>query len=59
VTWTVGLHDDFAPEYSKLREAVQDELLAVMGLLEQFGPQLSRPHDAEGLRSRQHEGIEI
>jgi hypothetical protein len=53
VTWTVGLHDDFAPEYSKLPEAVQDELLAVMGLLEQFGPQLSRPH-VDTLKGSRH-----
>jgi hypothetical protein len=44
LTWTVSLQDDFAPEYDELPEAVQNELLAVMGLLEKFGPQLSRPH---------------
>lgn len=44
MTWTVGLHDDFVSDYNELPEAVQDELLAMMGLLEQFGPQLGRPH---------------
>ncbi len=29
--WTVGLHDDFAPELAELAEEVQDELLALMG----------------------------
>jgi hypothetical protein len=53
VTWTVGLHDDFAPEYDELPEVVQDELLAVMGLLEKFGPQLSRPH-ADTLKGSRH-----
>jgi hypothetical protein len=38
VIWTVGLHDDFVPEYNDLPEAVQDELLAKMGLLERIGP---------------------
>jgi hypothetical protein len=32
---------------------VQDELLAVMGLLEQFGPQLSRPH-VDTLKGSRH-----
>jgi hypothetical protein len=44
VTWSIGLHDDFVVEYEELPEAVQDELLAMMGLLEEFGPQLGRPH---------------
>jgi hypothetical protein len=26
VTWTVGLHDDFVPEFNDLPEVVQDEL---------------------------------
>ena len=41
--WDVDLHDDFVPEYRELSEAVQDELLAVIGLLEEFGPHLGRP----------------
>src|SRR6266403_4764322 len=41
--WSVGLHDEFDPEFGELPEAVQDEILALMGLLEQFGPQLGRP----------------
>jgi len=44
VTWTVGLHDDFVPEFNDLPEVVQDELLVKMGLLERFRPQLGRPH---------------
>jgi len=34
------LHDDFAAEYRSLHIDVQDELLARIALLEQFGPQL-------------------
>jgi hypothetical protein len=41
--WSVGLHDEFDPEFGELPEAVQDEILALMGLLKQFGPALGRP----------------
>ncbi len=41
--WSVELCDAFEPEFDKLREAVQDELLAHAQLLEQFGPSLGRP----------------
>jgi hypothetical protein len=43
VKWVVDLHDDFVPEYNQLPMDVQDELLAHIRLLEQFGPQLGRP----------------
>lgn len=43
VPWTVELHPDFDPEFERLDEAVQDELLAHLKLLEQFGPRLGRP----------------
>ncbi len=41
--WEVDLHDDFVSEYHDLHKDVQDELLAHIELLEQFGPQLGRP----------------
>jgi hypothetical protein len=41
--WAIALHTDFDAEFDNLREAVQDELLALMGLLEHFGPSLGRP----------------
>ena len=41
--WTVELHDSFVPEFHDLTGDVQDELLAHVKLLEQFGPQLGRP----------------
>ena len=41
--WDVEFHADFDPEYEALDEAVQDELLAQLKLLETFGPQLGRP----------------
>lgn len=43
VKW-VELGDEFQPEYEKLHTDVQDELLAMTLLLQQFGPQLGRPH---------------
>ncbi len=41
--WEVDLHDDFVSEYRDLHKDVQDELLAHIELLKQFGPQLGRP----------------
>jgi len=37
VKWEVDLHDDFVPEYAELHKDVQDELLAHIELLKQFG----------------------
>lgn len=53
VEWEVDLHDDFVPEYAELHKEVQDELLAHIELLEQFGPQLGRPH-ADTLNGSRH-----
>lgn len=44
MAWTVANHDEFDPEFDDLPEEVQDELLAVMALLETYGPALGRPH---------------
>ena len=41
--WEIVFHPAFDPEYEELAEVVQDELLAHLRLLEQFGPQLGRP----------------
>ena len=35
--WEVDLHTDFVPEFEALPEAVQDELLAHVAVLEVFG----------------------
>ncbi len=51
--WEVDLHDDFVPEYRDLHQNVQDELLAQIELLEQFGPQLGRPR-ADTLNGSRH-----
>ena len=43
MSWDVLFYDAFDAEFEDLPEAVQDELLAHAGLLEEFGPQLGRP----------------
>ncbi len=51
--WSVDLHNAFVPEYRSLHKDVQDELLAHIGLLEQFGPHLGRPR-ADTLSGSRH-----
>lgn len=41
--WTIILHPAFETEFDGLGESVQDELLATVELLRQFGPLLGRP----------------
>ena len=51
--WDVDLHDDFVPEFNVLDEAVQNELLAHIAVLETFGPQLGRPR-VDTLKGSRH-----
>lgn len=44
MSWYVDLHPDFELEYRGLRISVQKELFVKIKLLEEFGPQLARPH---------------
>jgi hypothetical protein len=53
VKWEVDLHNDFVPEYRDLLRGVQDELLAHIELLEQFGPRMGRPR-ADTLNGSRH-----
>ncbi len=53
VSWSVLLHDGFSKEFDALSPAVQDELLAMMGLLKQFGPGLGRPR-VDTLKGSRH-----
>ena len=53
VKWIVEIGDEFQPEYDALHEEVQDELLAMTRLLQQFGPQLKRPH-ADTMNGSRH-----
>jgi len=41
--WEVEFHDDLAAEFKGFTEAVQDELLAQIKRLAEFGPTLGRP----------------
>jgi hypothetical protein len=43
VKWAVELADEFEPEFDALHEDVQTEILALILLLEKFGPLLGRP----------------
>lgn len=47
------LHDAFDAELNEMPEAVQDEVLALMGLLKQFGPTLGRPR-VDTLKGSRH-----
>ena len=42
--WSVAFDDTFHEEYRALTDAVQDELLLGVRLLEVYGPKLGRPH---------------
>lgn len=42
--WRVLFHDEFLPEFNELPEDIQDELLARLKVLGQFGPRLGRPN---------------
>jgi hypothetical protein len=53
VSWSVQLHDDFVLEFAEFSAPVQDELLALMGLLKEYGPKLGRPH-ADTLNDSEH-----
>jgi hypothetical protein len=53
MSWPIRLHDDFGPEYAELAEPVQDEILALMALLKEYGPKLGRPH-ADTLDDSEH-----
>jgi hypothetical protein len=51
--WLVEMADEFEPELAALAEAVQDELLARLLFLRQFGPELGRPH-VDTLKGSRH-----
>ncbi len=43
MNWQIGFHDDFESEFEELPIIVQDAIYGRMGMLKEFGPQLSRP----------------
>ena len=42
--WVVELADEFRSEFHALDEDVREEILALLLILEEFGPRLGRPH---------------
>lgn len=53
MAWVVEFHVNFKTEFDKLADEVQDELLAMAKLLEQFGSQLGRPR-VDTLKGSKH-----
>lgn len=53
MAWTVLLADEFEPEFLALEKDVQDEILALTRLLQQFGPNLGRPR-VDTLKDARH-----
>jgi hypothetical protein len=53
MTWIVTFCDEFELEYEALNQAVQDELLAQLKVLEKFGPSLGRPQ-VDTLKGSKH-----
>jgi hypothetical protein len=56
VIWPIVFHAKFDPEFEDLAESVQDELLAHLKLLQQFGPQLGRPR-IDTLKGSRHNNM--
>jgi len=53
MNWTVEIADEFATEFYGLQEEVQDAILSMSRLLQQFGPHLGRPR-VDTLKASQH-----
>ena len=54
--WIVLFHEAFEPEFDRLPDDVQDEILAHATLLERFGPLLGRPR-ADTLNGSRHSNM--
>jgi len=54
--WNVEFYPLFAEEFLDFSEAVQDALLAEVGMLEKYGPLLNRPH-VDTLNSSKHKNM--
>jgi hypothetical protein len=51
--WRVDFHDEFEDEFAGWPDDTKVELVAMVGLLKEFGPQLGRPH-ADTLKGSRH-----
>jgi hypothetical protein len=56
VAWSVELVDEFLPEFKALEKEVRREIVALMTLLSQVGPQLGRPR-ADTLNGSRHSNM--
>ncbi len=54
--WTVLIADEFEPEFLELTKNIQDEVLALTRLLQQFGPNLGRPR-VDTLKDSRHANL--
>ena len=53
VRWIVEIGEEFHPEFFALPEDVQNEILALARLVQQFGPRLGRPR-VDTLKDSRH-----
>lgn len=53
VAWLVEFHEEYNREFGELEPLVQDEILSLADLLEEFGPMLKRPH-CDTLKGSKH-----
>ena len=51
--WEVLFHEEYLPEFSETSDEVQDEVLALVELLQEFGPHLKRSH-CDTLKGSKH-----
>src|SRR5690554_5079497 len=56
MVWAVDIHPEFESEYEILSRNVKKELFVKVKFLEEFGPQLGRPH-ADTLEGSRHSNM--
>lgn len=56
MTWLIDIHPDFESELAEISREVKKELFVKVKLLEEFGPQLKRPH-ADTLEGSKHDNM--
>jgi hypothetical protein len=54
--WQIEEHKQYTEWFEAQEEELQDEILAVVGLLQREGPKLSRPH-ADSLEGSKHSNM--
>lgn len=56
MSWLIDIHSEFEEEFENLNSDVQKELFVKVKFLEEFGPQLGRPH-ADTLEGSKHKNM--